>query len=67
MSLEIQYLGTYTVEVPPNKRGVELITLLVEVGEEYAQEDGYTMAAVVPMKRGKGEDTIDIQVYVYEE
>ena len=67
MSLEVQYFGTYTVEVPPDRKGRELVSLLVEVAEEYAQEDGYTLAAVIPMKRNKGDDTVEIQIYVYEE
>lgn len=65
MTKEIELLGKFTVTLPPGLKGTSLISYLLEEAEGFAEDDGYTVASVVPLKKRDG--AIDILIYVYGE
>lgn len=61
---DIELLGTYEVAVPPNMGSTDKLKFLVQQGQEIAEEEGYELCAIVPIKHGR---KWNLKVFVYEE
>lgn len=62
----LEYLGDYEVAVPPTLRGIAKIDYLTELGNEYAQDEGYAAACIFIRARGRN-NTYKISIFIYED